>query len=207
MRLFDESLLGRTLDYIKEYQLREGKSPSYRNIMCNVSGYGNLTKVQRYIAVLHNRGLINKESSVGITIPKKLMAGKTDIVSLVGEVACGTPILAVENIEGSYLLPVSLFGEGEKFLLRAKGDSMVNKGIENGDLLVVHRQSCADNGQIVVALIDDVATVKTFEKRSNRIVLHPENDEIDDNGNRAYQDIDVSTCQILGIVTNSIKEY
>jgi len=117
----------------------------------------------------------------------------------VGVVTCGSPIFAQENIEGVYALPSDIFGRGEIFLLRAEGDSMIEVGIHSGDLLVIRRSQTAQNGQIVVALLDDSATVKTFYKEDDHIVLHPEN--------RYYDDIISKDVVILGVVEHCIHKF
>ena len=101
---------------------------------------------------------------------------------IVGEVACGTPILAEENIECFVTFSRELLGSGKFFILRAKGESMINAGIEDGDLVIVRQQDTAEEGQIVVALIENEATLKRYytDKKQNKIRLHPENDEMKD---------------------------
>ena len=108
------------------------------------------------------------------------------------------PILAQENIESVCSLPCEIFGSGELFMLHAEGDSMEGVGIKSGDLLVVKKSSSAQNGQIVVALMDDSATVKTFYQKKDHIVLHPENEK--------YDDIISRDVKILGVVEHFIHK-
>lgn len=150
MQTYNENLLRDTLEFIRKYQEVEGRSPSYRAICHGVNGFTSLAKVHRYINVLDERGLIEKTQNIGIEIPTTHEAGRCEAAQLVGAVACGTPILAYENVEGTYMLPTELYGGGEKFLLRAKGNSMVEKNIHNGDLIVVRKQNNADPGQVVI---------------------------------------------------------
>ena len=119
---------------------------------------------------------------------------RTEIVSLpvVGQVAAGTPILAEENIDSYFPVPAELVPQGESFVLKVKGDSMINVGIFSGDQIFVNACNTAHNGDTVVALIDDSATVKTFYKEDGHIRLQPENDTMDP--------IIVDDCQILGKV-------
>lgn len=116
-----------------------------------------------------------------------------------GDIACGQPSFAEENIEASYALPEAIFGKGELFMLHTHGDSMIEAGIRGGDLIVVRRQSSADDGQIVVALVDGEATLKRLFHRNGKIVLHPEN--------RQMQDIVVENCEIQGVLVSCIKMY
>ena len=120
-------------------------------------------------------------------------------VPVLGRVACGIPKFAEENVEEYVRLPVSLFGEGNFFLLRADGDSMTGAGIEDGDLVLIRRQDTAEKGQIVVALTEDEATLKRFypEPKKHRVRLHPENAKMDD--------IYVENCEIQGVAVSVIK--
>lgn len=198
MKNYNESLLEAMLDYIKTYQVREGKSPSYRNIKEQFK-LSSLSIVNRYVDMLSSRGKLKKNTDGGINISSNLNAGSTITAPIVGTVTCGRPIYAQENIEGNFQLPTAIFGHGEHFLLHAEGDSMIEVGIRNGDLLVVRKTENAENGQIVVALLGDEATVKTFYRKSNHIVLHPENEK--------YDDIISTDVKILGIVEHYIHKF
>lgn len=198
MKYLNESLLKGMLDYIKTYQVREGRSPSYRNIKEQFK-LSSLSMVNRYVEVLSSRGELKKNTFGGIGISSNLDCGTTITAPIVGTVTCGKPIYAQENIEGNYQLPTAIFGKGERFLLHAEGDSMEDVGIRNGDLLVVRKTEIAENGQIVVALMGDEATVKTFYRKNNYVVLHPEN--------QLYDDIITTNVQILGIVEHYIHKF
>jgi repressor LexA len=200
MQTYDEKLLKRTLDFIRKYQETEGRSPSYRVIMHGVNGYTGIGKVQRYLKVLKDRDLIETTAHVGIDIPVSHHAGRCEPAQLVGAVACGAPILAYENVEGTYMLPTELYGCGEKFLLRAKGNSMIEKNIHNGDLIVVRKQNYADAGEVVVAMIGEEATAKIYLPRKNKVILRAANSSVDENGERIYKDIETKECEILGVV-------
>ena len=202
MKLYDENILKEMYEYIKQYQVENGKSPTYRQIGRSV-GITSPGKIGRYILQLEMRGLIGKERDGSVAIDPRLFSGRTR-TSLVGTVACGMPILAEENIEGNFELPVEIFGNEEHFLLHAKGYSMIEKGIYDGDIIVAKRQSTAEAGQVVVALIDDEATTKIFLPQKGKYVLQAANDSLDENGNRCYPDIITDHCEILGVVDNVI---
>ena len=198
MRTLNEETLRRMEEYIRERQLKDGLSPSYRRIM-HALGMSSLNLVQRYVLALENQGRIRRTRLGSIALPKRLDAGKNKITPLVGDIACGQPSFAEENIEASYALPEAIFGKGELFMLHTHGDSMIDAGIREGDLIVVRRQSSADDGQIVVALMDGEATLKRLFHRNGKIVLHPEN--------RQMQDIVVENCEIQGVLVSCIKMY
>lgn len=203
MQLFDENILRDTLEYIKNYQRTNGKSPSYRQIAKAMPNYfSSLSKVERYLRVLKERGAIEKDSNGMISVSDVFSLGGRVLVSLVGNCACGQPMFAEENIEGTYAIPSDLLGYGEFFMLRAVGSSMRDAGIFDNDIMFVRKQETAENGQIVIAMVDgSEATAKRFYKERKLIRLHPENsDEID--GRPVYEDIIVPDCKILGIVTN-----
>ena len=198
MRRLNEQTLDRMEEYIHGYQRRENASPSYRNIM-RALGMSSLNLVQRYVFALEKQGRIRRTGQGNIAMPQRLDTGKCVIAPLVGNIACGQPSFAEEDIEANYALPQSLFGNGELFLLHTHGDSMKDIGIVDGDLIVVRRQSCADDGQIVVALIDGDATLKRIFHRDGKIVLHPEN--------REMSDIVTDKCEVQGVLVSCIKMY
>ena len=127
------------------------------------------------------------------------MSGESTIVPLVGEIACGEPNYGVENIEESFALPKALFGDGDLFMLRTFGNSMTDAGINKGDLIVLRRQNTADDGEIVVALVDGNTTLKRLYHRDGKIVLHPEN--------KRMKDIIVDECAVQGVLVGCIKTY
>ena len=120
-------------------------------------------------------------------------------VPLVGNIACGEPNTAIENIEGNFTLPRDIFGNGELFMLRAYGNSMIEVGIQKDDLIVLKKQNYADEGDIVVALVDGNATLKRFFRNGKKIVLHPEN--------KSMQDIVVDECEVQGVLIGCIKMF
>lgn len=200
MRVIDETKLNRLLDFIKDYQSKYGKSPSYRLIMKNLN-FNSLSAVARYVLTLQSRDLIKKDNLGCIALPSKFNSGKTNIAPLVGYVTCGEPIFAYENIEGTYKLPADIFGNEELFLLRAKGDSMIYAGINNGDILTISKMNVVNEGDICVALIGEEATVKRFFKKDTKVVLHPEN--------KNYKDkvLEPNEVKILGKVIGYIHMY
>ena len=200
MKLHNEETLKALYEFIKEYQKDCGKSPSYRTILSRFPHrFQSCSTVKGYLDVLERRELIRKDSNGAIAVERRFMHGVTN-APLVGRVACGSPAEAIESIEGVYSLPPEIFGSGELVLLRAEGQSMEKAGIDTGDLIVIRRQSEAEYGQIVLALIGDEATVKRYyPKKSGKIILHPENDKM--------KDIVVESCNIQGIIVGCIKTY
>lgn len=196
MKTMNEKMVNELLTYIRNYQTHKGLSPSFRDICNNVPGFKSIATAQKYVLLLESRGLIKRNRLGSIETPKRLQGGTTITAPLVGNVACGQPIFAEENIQGYYRLPKEIFGGGKKMLLRAQGSSMIGVGINDGDLLVVDCCDNADLGQIVVALVGDSATVKTLQKKKGKIILHPENPE--------FQDIEPEELKIQGVVTKVI---
>ena len=146
MRRYDENLLGRLCEYIYEYQKETGESPSYRDIMRAIPrDFSSTAKVRGYLQVLKNRGMIETESDGSIAVDYRFRAEAVN-APLIGVVACGQPIEAIENIEGSYALSPEIFGSGELMLLRADGNSMTEAGIDAGDLIVIRKQADAYSG-------------------------------------------------------------
>lgn len=198
MRKLSEETFRRMEEYIRSRQRKESASPSYREIM-HALGMSSLNLVQRYVLALEKQGKIGRTSRGNIALPRRLDTGRSVIVPLVGNIACGQPNFAEENIEASYALPQSLFGDGELYLLQTHGESMVDIGIRPNDLIVVRRQNYADDGQIVVALVDGETTLKRLFHRNGKIVLHPENKQM--------QDIVVEDCEVQGVLVSCIKMY
>ena len=143
-------------------------------------------------------GVLDYDGHRSVTTQKTRALMNMLYVPLLGAVSCGVPKFAEENIEEYVCLPESLFGRGEFFLLRAKGDSMTGAGIEDGDLVLIRQQSTAEYNQIVVALVDDEATLKRFRPKADHVCLHPENNR--------YEDIIVDSCLIQGVAVKVIKD-
>lgn len=182
----------RILAIIRDFIENEGYSPTARDIMKR-SKLKSVSSVHAYICELENQGLITKANnkSRSIKLAGKYAEPSRKDLPLVGKVAAGSPILAEENISENLSLPEDLAKNGS-FVLEVKGNSMIDAGIYNGDKIIVKQQNVADNGDIVVALIDDEATVKRFYKEKTNIRLHPEN--------KRMKDIIVPNCDICGKV-------
>ena len=198
MRILNDDILEKVAQYNIDYQKEHGRSPSYREIM-HALNLGSLATVQRYVRALVKADRIEVTDAGNISPLPQLMGGESKVVPLIGEIACGEPLFAVENIEESYTLPKSLFGDGELFMLTAKGNSMIDAGISNGDLLVIRRQTAADDGDIVVALLDNDATLKRLYHKDGKIILHPENKQMND--------IVLDKCNVQGVLVGCIKKY
>ena len=169
------------LDYMKNQILNKGYPPSVREI-CEAVGLKSTSSVHAHLATLEKNGYIRRDPTKPRAIEivdDSFYNFRTEVVNvpLVGRVASGEPILAVQNIESYFPVPASFLPSGgEVFMLQVQGDSMINVGIHNGDCLLVQSRNTAENGEIVVALVDDSATVKTFYREKDRIRLQPEND-------------------------------
>ncbi len=200
------------LKYIQKQVEINGYAPSVREIGRAVNLSSTAT-VQGYLNKLEERGFIKKENQKGRTLrllkdskgndlteePKDYYSNKELVdVPVVGKITAGQPILAVENITDTFPIPIDFTGNSECFMLTVRGDSMIEAGIFTGDYILVKKQNTAENGQIVVALIDDEATVKTFYKEKDHIRLQPENHTMDP--------IIVPNCSILGIVCGVFRK-
>ena len=171
------------LDYIKEEILKRGYPPAVREI-CEAVNLRSTSSVHSHLETLEKNGYIRRDPTKPRAIEicdDNFQMVRTEMVSLpvVGQVAAGTPILAEENIDSYFPVPAELVPQGESFVLKVKGDSMINVGIFSGDQIFVNACNTAHNGDTVVALIDDSATVKTFYKEDGHIRLQPENDTMD----------------------------
>ena len=163
--------------YIKKVVKDKGYPPSVREI-CEATGLRSTSTVHAHLKRLEKKGLITRDSMKprAISLFNDLMpAEMVSPVPIVGRVTAGVPILATENIEEYISIPNVLLGDGEHYILGVRGDSMINAGILDGDFVVVRKQQDANNGDIVVAMIDDDATVKRFYRESGHIRLQPEN--------------------------------
>ena len=191
------------LDYIKNEILKKGYPPTVREI-CETVGLKSTSSVHSHLETLEKNGYIRRDPTKPRAIEicdDGFQMLRTEMVSLpvIGNVAAGLPILAEENIESYFPVPADVVPKGESFILNVHGDSMINAGIFNGDRVFVNTCSTAENGSIVVALIDDSATVKTFYKEDGHIRLQPENDSM--------APIIVNDCQILGRVFGIFRFY
>ena len=216
MRKKDPNELGKRekaiIKYIEKEIKENGYPPSVREIGKAV-GLSSTATVHGYLAKLEQKGYIKKESQKGRTLrllkndepyeqmkmSKDFYSGKEMVnVPIVGKITAGAPILAVENVTDTFPIPIDFVGNSESFMLVVRGESMIEAGILNGDYILVKKQSNANNGEIVVALIDDEATVKTFYKEKNHIRLQPENSTM--------EPIIVPDCKILGKVAGVFRK-
>ena len=198
MKTLNEETLKRVREFNIAYQQEHGITPSYRQIM-NALKLGSLATVGRYVMELAKQGVL-KRSEIGKIVPMpKLKKGNFVLAPLVGSIACGIPNPSEENYEDTYALPTDIFGKGKLFMLHAEGNSMIEAGISPGDLLVLKQQDSADDGEIVVALIDGETTLKRLYHRDGKIILHPEN--------KRMRDIIVDNCDVQGVLVSCIKKY
>jgi repressor LexA len=196
IRTKNPELMKKIIDYSEEYFFEYKKSPS----MGEISKALKISRstAYKYLVEMDSKGMLYYD---GETIKTKKMLKNnynTVKVPILGNIVCGTPEYAEENFEEYISLPESLFGGGEMFILRTHGDSMIEAGIDDGDLVVVKKQNTASDGDIVVALVESETTLKTLHfDDSGHIVLHPENKEM--------EDIHPHECYIQGIAKHIIK--
>lgn len=199
-------------DFIRSYQKEKGYPPSVREMAAAV-GLSSPSTVHAHLSALEDLGLIKRDatkpralevfnsdgSSCAVTETERPASRGTVSLPLVGRVAAGLPILAEQNIEDTFTLPTEIATDSSSFMLEVHGESMINVGIYNGDYIVVREQKSAMNGEIVVALIDGEATVKTFYKEQGRVRLQPEND--------AMEPIYAENPTILGKVVALMRRF
>ena len=200
------------LKFIEEQVIENGYPPSVREIGKAI-GLSSTATVHAYLAKLEKQGFIKKEDKKGRTLKvikgtdgqplkresKNFYAQREMVeVPVIGRITAGQPILAVENVTDTFPIPIDFVGNSESFMLTVRGESMIEAGILDGDFILVRKQSDAINGQIVVALIEDEATVKTFYKENDHIRLQPENHTMDP--------IIVPDCKILGKVAGVFRK-
>lgn len=196
MRSKDKTLMAAIEKFVCDYTDKTGISPTMQEVADSVGS--SKATVQRYIAQMCDDGIIEYSGYRTMTSTKTKMQAVR--VPVLGTIACGIPKFAEENIEEYVRLPVALFGKGDFFILRANGDSMIEANIDDGDLVVIKQQNYAEPGQIVVALMDDEATLKRYypEPEKRRVRLHPENS--------AMRDIIVKNCIIQGVAVKVLKD-
>ena len=194
----------RILAYIEQEIKTRGYAPSVREIGEAV-GLKSTSTVHGHLIRLEKKGLLHRDAmkprAMGLSFSSLPPAENVTLreIPVIGRVAAGTPILAEENVEETLILPEDIVGHGDVFILRVRGESMIQAGIMNDDYIVVHKQPDANNGEIVVALIEDEATVKRFYKENGHIRLQPENDTM--------EPIIVPTVMILGKVVSLIRKF
>ena len=191
------------LDYIKQRILERGYPPAVREI-CEAVHLKSTSSVHSHLETLEKNGYIRRDPTKPRAIEIiddsfQMVRHEMASIPIIGTVAAGQPILAEQNIEGYFPIPAEMVPAGESFILRVKGDSMINAGIFNGDQIFVQSCNTAQNGDTVVALIDDSATVKTLYKEDGHIRLQPENDTM--------APIIVEHAEILGKVYGVFRLY
>lgn len=190
------------LTFIKKNIRQKGYPPSVREIGQAV-GLNSSSTVHGYLKKLESKGYLRRDAAKprAMEVLDDALDDRPGCVNipLLGQVAAGVPLLAVENKEDTFSLPAHFTGAGEFFMLAVRGSSMIEAGILEGDLVVVRRQRDADNGDIVVALLDDEATVKRFYRETSRVRLQPEN--------RLMEPIYATELQVLGKVIGLVRKF
>ena len=198
--MVNEEKLIKVMDYIRKFSEENGYTPSVREIG-KECGIKSTATVHSYIEKLQNRGYLNKTDNKkrAVTIGKSTGVN----IPLLGTVTAGQPIFAYENYEDYYTFPVGEFKGEELFMLRVQGTSMIDAGIMDGDKIIVRRQRTAENGEIVVAMVneEESATVKRLFRRGGKVILHPEIEALSD---MIFEPTEVS---ILGKVVGLMRNY
>ena len=198
MRSKSRELMKAICQYAEQYYLQTGISPSTTKI-ADAVGVSRGT-AYKYLVAMNDNGMIEYDGkNIQTDVTRKLNT-ETSQTAIVGSVPCGSLQYEEENIEEYISLPTAIFGKGDFYILHASGNSMIDAGIDDGDLVVIRKQNYAHNGDIVVALVENQNTLKTFyrDEQSRKIILHPENKSMDD--------IVVDDCYIQGIACHVIKE-
>ena len=190
------------LEYLKKEIISRGYPPSVREI-CEAVDLRSTSSVHSHLETLERNGYIRRDPAkpraIEIVDNNFNLTRKSVSVPILGSVAAGMPLLAVENVEGYFPIPIEYMPNTETFMLHVKGESMINAGIYDGDKVLVQKQSTAENGDFVVAMIEDGVTVKTFYKEDDHIRLQPENDFMEP---LIYDDV-----QIIGKVIGLFRMF
>ena len=199
----DEELMKRMLDAVEQYRIENnGVSPTTREL-ARLTGVSSAS-TSRYLNALEERGILIRNGVRNLET-RHSKASAAPLFPLLGAIACGAPLLAEENIEAFIPMPEWITGKGDFFFLRAKGNSMINAGIAEKDLVLIRMQNTAEPGQIVVGLIDnEEATLKRYYSRPDEgtVILRPENDDFDD----IIVDLTTQTFSIQGIAVKILKD-
>lgn len=188
------------LDYITDFVREKGYSPTQKEIQEHF-GFKSLGSVQDYIRYLTQGGHLNNDSnSVRGLTPAHMSSQGTEEIPLLGSIAAGVPIEAIEHND-TIAVPTTMLRKGTHYALTVKGESMIEDGILNGDTAVIRHQTSADNGQIVVAVVDNETTLKRYFKRAKQIELHP--------ANSAMKPIIIKDreCEIRGVMVGLLRVY
>lgn len=195
MRSKNPETMNQIKEFVDKYYFENNKSPSVRKIANGIGMVGST--VFRYLQEMNEKGMLVYDGKSVTTERIGKFKTKTVSVPIVRNSTCGTLPLTDENIEAYVSLPEAIFGTGSFYILRARGMSMIQAGISDGDLVLIRNQDTADNGNIVVTLVDGEATLKRYYKEKDYVRLHPEN--------KSMEDIIVQNCKIQGVVVKIIK--
>ncbi len=190
--------LNEVYNFTIEFIQTNGYAPSVREICLKLNIKSTATAYS-YLERLKSKGLLEKSPMKKRAIVPTAKINGFISVPILGTIRAGTPMFAVENLDGYCPLPEEFSGSGSEFALRVQGDSMIKAGIFENDIIIVSQQPTAENGEIVVALVEDSATVKRFYKRNGKVILHPENDDM--------EDMIFDNVQIIGIVKGLIRKF
>ena len=200
MKVMNEDNFSAIIAFIDEYYNTNGKVPTQQEIADAVGL--NKSNVSRNLKVMKERGLIDLDGGWGGIKTSKIQKRNIELnyVPVVGTIACGTPMLAEQNIERYIPISKELIGNGNFFALHASGNSMINANIEDGDFVIVRQQNHANEGEIIVALIDDETTLKRYylDRKKHKVRLHPENDK--------YEDMYFDSINIQGVAVKVLKD-
>lgn len=188
-------------NFLLEFTESKGYPPSVREI-CDAVNLRSTSSVHNHLQNLEKQGLIKRDPTKPRALEISELSGKEELlrIPVIGKVTAGQPILATENIEDHFILPINFVKhDKDLFMLKVSGESMINVGIFDGDLAIIEKTPVAANGDIVVALIEDSATIKTFYKEKTYIRLQPENDSMNP--------IIVDNCDILGKLVGIYRKF
>ena len=198
MRTKDEMLMMDIVAAVDGFFSQTGRTPTTRDLGARL-GLSAAT-MSRYLQEMNGRGMLEYEG--GRIMTERIAKSKENSVSvpLVGSISCGQPLLSEESVESYIRIPTEWLGTGDYFLLRANGDSMVDAGIDDDDIVIVRKATDANDGDIVVALVDNENTLKRLyrDEKRRKIILHPENPD--------YEDIVVDSCEIQGVAIKVLKD-
>lgn len=200
MRTMSLDLMEQISKFIENYYSINGRSPTMREIADSLQI--SIGCVAKYVAEMKNRNMIVHNSGSRGILTTKMAKTKSSIrnIAVVGSIACGSPLLAEENIECYLPIPTNFLGNGDYFILKANGESMTDAGINDGDYVIIRKQETAEVGQIIVALIDNEATLKRYyvDKKRRKVRLHPEN--------KTMEDMYFDSVVIQGVAIKVIKD-
>lgn len=194
----DKTLMEKVLKAVDEFYDKHDRTPSIRELG-EICGTSHIT-VSRYLREMNEKGILEYDGGEIVTKKMSKLKPESVTVPILGSISCGMPLTEEGNIESYVKLPIELVGHGEFFLLKANGDSMIDANIDDGDFVLVRKTTEANDGDIVVALVDNENTLKRLyhDDKQRKIILHPEN--------KAYEDIVVDYCEIQGVAIKVLKD-